>query len=141
MYSDRDPVYEADETLVTLHVTHELENYTLALVAGYQDTEVNSQADYQWNVGDPLEIPALLQAVAPQTYEQLFSNGFPISGPSANSTGIIGGHVDAFSVGAEAYDQSNQTSEQVSIEARIQSDYDGPFNFLARWVLDGCGPR
>jgi outer membrane receptor protein involved in Fe transport len=130
VYADRDPVYEADETLATLHITHELDNYTLALVAGYQDTTVSSQQDYQWNVGEPAEVPALLQLVAPQTYEQLYSQGWPISAPSKNSTGVIGGYIDEFTAGFEAYDQSNQTSEQYSVEARIQSDYDGAFNFL-----------
>ncbi len=130
VYSDRAPGYEADETLVTLHINHELENYTLALVAGYQDTTVNSQQDYQWNVGEATPVPDLLPLVAPQTYEQLYANGWPISAPSNNSTGIIGGNIDAFNAGFEAYDQSNQESEQYSLEARIQSDFDGPVNFL-----------
>lgn len=130
VYADRDPDYDADETLVTLHINHELDNYTLALVAGYHDTSVNSQQDYQWNVGAPLDVPALLPVVAPQNYATFYTDGFPISAPSKNSTGIIGGHIDDVNVGFEAYDQSNQNSEQYTVEARIQSDYDGPLNFL-----------
>jgi outer membrane receptor protein involved in Fe transport len=65
VYSDRDPKYEADETLVTLHVNHELDNYTLALVAGYQDTSVQSQQDFFWNVGPPQDIPALFPVLFP----------------------------------------------------------------------------
>ncbi len=130
VYADRDPSYEADETLITLHASQELADYTLALVAGYQDTSVVSQMDYQWNVGSQLEVPALVQLVAPQNYAALFTEGLPISGPSRNSTGIIGGHIDDVSPGLESYDQSNQTSEQYSVELRLQSNYDGAFNFL-----------
>jgi outer membrane receptor protein involved in Fe transport len=130
VFADRDPDYDADETLVTLEISHELDKHTLALVAGYQDTSVDSQQDYQWNVGAPTELPALFPLLYPQTYEALYTEGFPISAPSANSTGSIGGHIDAVNVGQESYDQSNQDSEQYSVEARIQSDYEGPFNFL-----------
>jgi len=130
VYSDRDPDYEADETLVTLHIKHELDNYTLALVGGYQDTSVHSQQDYQWNVGAPTELPEAFPLLFPQTYNALYTEGLPISAPSKNSTGSIGGHIDAFNVGQESYDDSRQNSEQYSIEARIQSNYDGPFNFL-----------
>ena len=128
--SYRDPEYEADETLVTLAVSHELDNYTLALVGGYQDTTVYSQTDYTMNVIAEAAVPDLLQLVAPQTYATLFSEGLPVSKPSKNATGVIGGNIDSINQGSVAYDQSNQESEQYSIEARIQSDYDGPLNFL-----------
>jgi outer membrane receptor protein involved in Fe transport len=128
--SARDPEYEADETLVTLHVKQEIGNYTLALVGGYQDTTVWSQADYTMSEIDPVQVPDLLALAAPQTYNALFTEGLPISKPSKNATGIIGGNIDSINQGSVAYDQSNQESEQYSIEARIQSDYDGPLNFL-----------
>ena len=130
VYADRDPDYDADETLVTLHIKHELERYTLALVGGYQDTSVQSQQDYQWNVGAPTEVPPGFPLLFPESYNALYTEGLPVSAPSRNSTGSIGGHVDGFNVGLESYDDSRQSSEQYSIEARIQSDYEGPFNFL-----------
>jgi outer membrane receptor protein involved in Fe transport len=131
VYADFDPIYEADETLVTLLVEHELDDHTLALVAGYQETTVLSRMDYTWNVGLPLEIPPLLQAFAPQTYEILFTEGLPLSAPSKNATGSVGGHIAYTPQGLESFDQSDRDTDQVSIEARIQSDYDGGFNFLA----------
>jgi outer membrane receptor protein involved in Fe transport len=129
--SERDPDYDADETLVTLHINHDLDNYTLALVAGYQDTSVDSQMDYTWSVGPEVEVPALVSLLAPQTYAAFYSDGtLPISAPSKHSTGSIGGHIDSSSSRITAYDQSNMNSEQYSAEARIQSDYEGPLNFL-----------
>lgn len=129
--ADFDPIYEADETLVTLDIEHELDKHTLALVAGYQDTRVFSQMDYTWNVGSPIGIPPLLQAFAPETYETLFTEGLPLSAPSENATGSVGGHIAYTPQGLESFDQSDRESEQYSIEARIQSGYDGKLNFLA----------
>ena len=132
VYSDRDPTYEADETLITLQVKHELERHTLAMVAGYQDTSVVSQMDYSWAVGPALELSPLLPFVAPENYATFYSDGLlPVSGPSRNSTGSIGGYIAEYNEGIETYDQSNQNSEQYSVELRLQSEYEGPFNFLA----------
>lgn len=131
VYADFDPIYAADETLVTLQVEHALDNHTLALVAGYQDTTVFSRMDYTWNVGPPLEVPPLLQLLAPETYQTLFTEGLPMSAPSANSTGSVGGHIAYTPQGLESFDQSDRDTDQYSIEARIQSDYEGKFNFLA----------
>lgn len=126
-----DPVYEADETLVTLNISHDLDRHTLSFVGGYHESTVLSQMDYQWTVSDPLEVPALYPVIAPVSASTLYPDGlWPISAPSTHSTGTIGGHIHSYSEGLEAYDQSNQTSEQVSAELRMQSDYDGPFNFL-----------
>lgn len=130
VFADFDPIYEADETLVTLDIQHELESHTLALVAGYHETSVLSRMDYTWNVGVPLEVPALLQVLAPETYATLFSEGLPLSAPSANATGSVGGNIAYTPQGLESFDQSDRESEQSSIELRLQSDYDGSFNFL-----------
>ncbi len=129
--SEFDPTYEADETLVTFELKQELDLHTLALVAGYQDTEVISRADYQWSLGRKIDIPDLVPALVPQNYQALFYDGLlPLSAPSKNSTGSIGGHVASRNDSLESFDQSNQSSEQYSIELRLQSDYAGRFNFL-----------
>ncbi len=65
VFADFDPIYEADETLVTLDIAHEIGDYTVALVAGYQETTVLSRMDYTWNVGAPIEIPAALEFIRP----------------------------------------------------------------------------
>jgi iron complex outermembrane receptor protein len=132
--SEFDPEYNSDETLVTLNISHSLGNHTLALVAGYQDTTVESEMDYQWSKGLPIELPALLPLIAPETYAALYSDGMlPISATSATGTGSIGGHVKSRDNSLEAYDNSKNETEQYTIEARIASEYDGKFN----WLLGG----
>jgi outer membrane receptor protein involved in Fe transport len=128
--SDRDPTYEADETLVTLNITHDFDNYTVAFVGGYQDTEVASSMDYTWSVGPEFDVNPLLPLVFPTT-ASLYSDGcFPMSAPSGNPTGIIGGYVDSCQPTFEAFDLSREAREQYSGEIRLQSDFDGAFNFL-----------
>ena len=131
--SEQDPIYESDETLATLTIKQRLgEEHLLTFVGGYQDTSVLSQMDYQWTVGPQVAVPALFQALAPNTTQALYADGlFPMSAPHPSNNGVIGGHVQSRLGTLETYDQSNQASEQWSGELRLQSDYDGPFNFLA----------
>jgi outer membrane receptor protein involved in Fe transport len=132
VYADFDPTYEADETLVTLRLEHAFENYTLTAVAGYQDTSVLSQQDYNWNVSPEASVSPLMPFIAPKTYATFFADGcLPISAPSKNATGLVGGHIADCGSRLDAYDQSNQDTDQHSIEVRIASNYAGPLNFLA----------
>jgi len=125
-----DPEYTADETLVTLNIAHEFDNYTMSFVGGYQDTEVFSQVDYTWNVPNPVPINPAIAAVLPTNYAALYSDGYSISSSSKSATGIVGGNVFSTSEGFEAYDESRSSNDQISGELRFQSDFDGPFNFL-----------
>jgi outer membrane receptor protein involved in Fe transport len=131
---DFTPIYEADETLLTLRYTHEFEKHTFAAVAGYQDTSVSSLNDYTMSLGQSAA-PSPLLSFLPFTqpaYNAFFADGcLPISAPSKNGTGIIGGHIGGCTNSMDAYDRSNQETDQTTFEARISSNYDGMFNFLA----------
>ena len=47
-----------------------------------------------------------------------------------NYTGIFGGFVNRCTAGSTDYDRSQSHSRQYSIEAHLDSDFEGPFNFL-----------
>ncbi len=129
--SDLDPEYYADETLITLNISHELDKHTLTLVAGYQESELESEMDYQWSIGSPIELPPAT-AFFPETVAARFSDGLlPMSARSATGTGSVGGHIKSRDDSLEAYDNSNQDTDQYTVEFRVQSDYDGRFNWLA----------
>lgn len=130
--SDFDPTYLADETLVTLNVSHEMDLHNLAFVASYQDTSVESEQDATWNVAIPVELSPLLAVIAPQNYASFWAEGLlPISAASATGTGSIGGHEKFRSPGIDAYNHSALNSEQYTLEFRIASNYSGNFNWLA----------
>ncbi|MFK8050664.1 MAG: TonB-dependent receptor [Halioglobus sp.] len=132
--SEFDPIYESDETMVTLNVSHSFARHTVSFVAGYQDTTVLSEQDYQWSLAAPVELNPLLALVAPQNYETFWSEGLlPISAVSENGTGSIGGHIKYNAIGLDAYDHSFLDQDQYSLEVRMASDYEGDFN----WVLGG----
>ena len=129
---DFQPMYEADETLVTLRLSHEMEHYTFTAVAGYQDTSVYSRSDFTMSVGQTAAPSPFLKALTPVAFARFFSTGcLPVSAPSDSGTGIVGGHTDSCTNNLDAYDQSNQETDQRSLEMRVQSNYDGPFNFMA----------
>jgi iron complex outermembrane recepter protein len=135
--SEFTPTYESDETLVTLSISHQLDNHTLDFVGGYQETFVESEVDYLGSVSEvPIEVNPLLAVIAPQNYEHFFAEeGLPISADAPLGTGSVGGHFGARSPGLEAYDNSRSDDEQYTLESRMASDYDGNFNWLAGWRL------
>ncbi|MFT4822791.1 MAG: outer membrane receptor protein involved in Fe transport [Halioglobus sp.] len=130
--SEFDPSYESDETMVTLNISHSFDRHTLSVAAGYQDTSVLSEQDYQWSLAAPVELSPLLAVVAPQNYETFWSEGLlPVSATSENGTGSIGGHIKYDAVGLDAYDHSFIDQDQYSLEVRMASDYDGNINWVA----------
>lgn len=133
VHSNYDPIYKADEKLATLSVKHQLDNHEIALVAGYQETSVLSNMDYTWSAPNPVEIPDLTALGLDPEYAALFQNGaLSYSSSGGNSTGTVGGYIsDRTSVGIDGYDESSNFTDQASVELRVRSDYDGPFNFLA----------
>ncbi len=133
VYTEFDPTYESDETLVTLNISHAFDKHTMNIVAGYQETTVESEQDFLWNIWPvDVELSPALAALAPQNYASFWADGLlPISAKSENGTGSIGGYVKDRSNGIEAYDNSFADSDQSSLEVRFASDYDGNFNWLA----------
>lgn len=130
--SDFDPTYVADETLLTLNISHTLDKHTLAFVGSYQETSLASEQDTTWNVAIPLELSPLLGVVAPQNTASFWAEGLlPISATSSTGTGSIGGHEKFRSTGIDSYNHSALDSEQYTLEFRIASEYGGKFNWLA----------
>jgi hypothetical protein len=69
--------------MLTLSISHNFDDYTVAFVGGYQDTGVFSQMDYQWSMSKPIAVIPLLESVVPVTCNAFFSEGcFPQSGSS-----------------------------------------------------------
>ncbi len=131
---DFQPIYEADETFIMGSVQQVLFDgkLTATVEAAYQDTSVFSQQDYNSIFsGDVTEVPAALAQAFPATFAALYADGqFPLSDIDPGNAGIIGGAIRDRSNVLEGYDQSDSQTEQYSVELRLQSDLEGPFNFL-----------
>ena len=131
-----DPSYEASEDFVMLELKQGLsDTLDLTAILAYQEAEVISEMDYNGATDAvPVRIPAAFPLVYPGAARFLgLSAGGPL--PIAQvpdvgrSLGLASGDFKlARNFAAE--DTSVEFSEQTSFEARINSSFSGPFNFM-----------
>ncbi len=116
-----DPRYQADQTLYTARAEFDVtDSLTLTYLGSFNETSVLSEEDYNKiapditfnTVGTPLGNPALRPV-----YQALFPGGV-VTDPQLGTSNTF-----------RTFDLSGATSEQTTHELRIQSDFDGRFNF------------
>jgi len=139
---DFNPVYEADDTLVTLSLDQALgDSHNLEVSIARHETSFFSRTDWDATVGadittaappgNGIGIPVLVPAFAPTTYDALFSsNTLPISNISTSNLGVLGLDILNATNNYYTYDQSNTDGEQTTFEIILTSDFDGPWNYL-----------
>ncbi|WP_328804906.1 TonB-dependent receptor [Parasphingopyxis marina] len=147
--ADFDPTYYAEEWLIQGRLEHDFGPVALTLIGGYGESEVDSRTDYNLSAADPFGVntglftlaalaggaggPAL-QAVFAPVAAALIPNGPTgnacVSEASLAYSGIYGGNVYGCAPQSIEYDRSSISGRQYSVEAHIDSDLDGPFNFL-----------
>nr|WP_328805563.1 TonB-dependent receptor [Sphingomonas albertensis] len=143
---DYSPTYFAEEEQYTAKIFHDFGPVSLNFTGGYTRNVVDSTADYNLAVENPLTnnvglatLNALARTGSPFAFlsgvrQALIPNG-PAGGvcqsaADPNNVGIYGGN----SIGCYAqsldFDRSRQKSRQFSAEAHLDSNFDGMFNFL-----------
>ncbi len=130
---DYNPTYRADETIVMAKLEHDFGGLTLNVTGGYQDTSLVSRTDYNLTVGDPLTNNVGFQtfrAAFPAASRVIQNGNICVSDVNRGYTGYIGGAVDRCSPNPIEYDQADSNARQYSVEAHVDSQFDGPFNFL-----------
>ncbi len=133
---DTTPQYDAEETIFLLNAKHDTERFSFKLNAGWGNSKIATRTDFDGGVGPILTPPAGLATVP--ALAALFGDGiFPVSdfdtgveGPSDGLVGVIGGNIQADSNRFVAIDQSIGETEYWSVEGIVNSDFDGPLNFL-----------
>ncbi|HEX7037203.1 MAG TPA: TonB-dependent receptor [Pseudomonadales bacterium] len=135
MHTDFEPVYDYEENLVTSAFTYDFADYTFSIQAGYAETEYLSRQDYNMDVGFNLyATPANPQGLWPTSEPAGGAGGDWTSGEcnfNDGTAGIFGGcTIDADPTRVFAYDQSSSEAEYWTVEAKVRSAYDGPFNFI-----------
>jgi outer membrane receptor protein involved in Fe transport len=135
-HTDYEPEYFYEEDMWTMGVNYDFENYRVGLLAGYVEQNYNSRQDYLMDVGNVLfanaQNPAGLwptsdtannQAGADWTDAQCnFNDG---------TSGIFGGCVmDVDQTRVFAFDQASSESEYLTVELKLESDLEGPLNFV-----------
>jgi len=150
--TDFNPTYFAEETHLMARLQQGLgDNFNLTVIGGWTKQEVDSRTDYNLVAGNSLANNPGMQTLAATAaapgalfpggvnpYTQAVAALMP-TGPGGpvctsetnlNYTGIYGGFVNRCSAGSTDYDRSQSHSRQYSIEGHLDSDFDGPFNFL-----------
>ncbi len=143
---DYSPTYFAEEEQYTAKIFHDFGPVSLNFTGGYTRNVVDSTADYNLAVENPLtnnaglaNLNALARTGSPFAFlngvrQTLIPNGAAggvcQSAADPNYVGIYGGN----SIGCYAqsldFDRSRQKNRQYSAEAHLDSNFDGMFNFL-----------
>lgn len=147
------PTYLTDELQLMGHIEHDFGKAKLTLIGGYQRSKVDSEEDGDLAVansyaGNPgilgflaagaglTSLPALGLSTAAQA---LFPNANLATGTVGNVctsaaegsfTGVFGGHTQGCSPTGLKFDRSTIYNSQFSLEGHLNTDFDGPINFL-----------
>ncbi len=102
---DFTPQYETDETVVSLEITHEFDEYSFNSLTGYHESSLDARNDYDMteNSGSPWPVFT--------TYQR---------GPDGPATANF----------LQQNDHAASAPEQWSQEFRLNSNFDGDFNFM-----------
>lgn len=115
IYSDFVPIYQMEEDIYNAEWVWDMsENYTLTLNGSYQEVEYFTQTDYDW-------------AVPSET----FNPNIPgLTGPDGTLVTPSDPTVSGFNY-QYVYDTSAYEGRTYTLEGRLQSNYEGAWNFLA----------
>ena len=149
--TDTNPEYFSDEQQYVGRIEHDFGSVKLQVSGLYQAARVDSRQDYNLSVQNPaVYIPGLtalqnyaalvpaplgpaLGALLAPTRTALIPNGpngpYCTSDAEETGTGSFGGHSICSATPLD-FDRSNQKNNGWSVEAILETDLDGPVNFL-----------
>ena len=138
MHTDFEPVFENNVKQLSFGFEWDLGNYTLGIVGGDWEGEYFTQMDYFMDVG--FELPFNFYRA---------DGAWPIALPNGNATladpnnpcnildgsaGLGGPCQTSVLTQDYAFDQSSSEGEGWTYEIKLQSQFDGPFNFLVGYT-------
>lgn len=140
------PEYFTSEQQYSAHIEQDLGAFNIQLSGLYKKAVVDSRQDYNNAIQSTATMIPALTALAftpslSKVAKALIPNGpngpYCISDTDPSGTGVYGGHSVCRAV-PFALDRSNEDSSNYSVEAIIDSKFDGPFNFLIGGIfVDG----
>jgi outer membrane receptor protein involved in Fe transport len=144
---DFEPTYFAKEQQYTAKFFHDFGGVSFNMTGGYASNEVKSRTDYNLAVsGFSMAALGALNAYATTPvagpFQPIFAamknvlipngpaGGLCQSSPDPNNVGVYGGNALGCFPTSLDYDESSQKTEQYSAEAHIDTQFEGPVNFL-----------
>jgi len=134
-HTDFEPVYENEIDTWTFGYTQQVGSYTLSVIGGYAESYFLSRQDYNMDVGPELG-PNFFRA------DGLYPISDAAGGPGDDfragpcnafdgTTGVPGGCIFQGDLTRPfTFDQADREGDYWTVEARVQSNFDGPVNFL-----------
>lgn len=142
MHTDFEPEFKFEEQLWTFGANYDFENISVSFGGAYQETEYIARQDYYMDVGPDL-IDARLYGIFSGNAEGGWPESDSAGGPGDDyrggpcnyfngTAGVFGGCIlDVDDSRLVVHDQSDSSSEYWTLELKVQSSFDGRFNFLA----------
>lgn len=136
MHTDFEPKYEYNEDLWTAGFNYDFEEYRVGVLAGYQESDLVTMQDYLMDVGNNLYANDLNPSgLWPTSRPASYTAGADWTSSKCNfndgTSGIFGGCVHpSDQTRVFAYDMSTADNEYLTAEVKLESAYDGPFNFI-----------
>lgn len=138
--ADFAPTWFSDALIIQGEIEHDFGDLTATLNGGYTDGSYKVRSDYNLAVTNSL-VPFVqgLQAratagdpiAAGLLATPLFSgNQICVSEPNRDYVGFIGGQINRCADNTTEFDSSEADGSSWSVEGRVASSFDGPFNFL-----------
>jgi iron complex outermembrane recepter protein len=139
---DYEPTYKSNETVVQLALKHDFGAIKASVNAGYSKSGVDATTDYTLAVTNNIVLPPAiatpslggpLAASLAQIQARLFRGseiGVSAIDGANGYTGFINGNILGYSRNVADYDRSVSSNRTYSIEAIVNSDLEGPLNFL-----------
>ena len=146
---DFEPTYFTKEQQYTAKFFHDFGSVSLNMTGGYMENEVRSRTDYNLAVShfpssalQALELYATTPPAQLAPFRPLFqavrntlipngpTGGLCQSAPDPNNLGVFGGASIGCYPTSLDFDESSQKVKQYSVEAHVDSHFDGMFNFL-----------
>jgi len=141
MHTDFEPRFENNIKQWSFGFEYGFENYTLGIVGGYSESEYLTQQDYNMDVG--YELPFNFYR-ADGLWPMAIANDNAQLGNPADPcnlydglAGVVQGGPCQITTGvsnSQSYDQSSSEGDGWTFEVKLQSAFDGPFNFLVGYT-------
>jgi len=140
MHTDFEPRFENNIKQWSFGFEYGFESYTLGIVGGYSESEYLTQQDYNMDVG--YELPFNFYRADGQWPMAIANDNAQLGNPNdpcslyAGLAGVVqGGPCQISGISnSQSYDQSSSEGDGWTFEIKLQSSFDGPFNFLVGYT-------
>lgn len=140
MHTDFEPLFENNIKQWSFGFEYEFEQYTLGIVGGYSESEYMTQQDYNMDIG--FELPFNFYRADGEWPISIANDNAQLGNPNdpcsvyTGKAGVVqGGPCQISGISQNySYDQSSSEGDGWTFEVKLQSSYDGPFNFLVGYT-------